>query len=287
MSNRREWRSVTLVLGLMAIAAVVTIASCGGGGGSDSNGGLCEQCGDTDGPCNVAGADVTADQTQPSFCPNRNQTGQPAGATDCHAALVCTRKVDSSQRRCFPGDPDIKGNPLDLRYECDGSRPGGTPVTTATPTTTPTPTTSSTPTPTTTSTAPTPTGVTPSPSATATPAAQAKNLDVTIPLTTNADHVTATFTVTVTYPPAAGTFGGAGAHCEDDGGDALQSNDNGSGTIVVSVPADADNPFESIDVICTFHQLAGQTLTAGDVNAHPSNGEVTLDGDITVEDATT
>jgi hypothetical protein len=266
MGDRREWRSFAVVMTLVGVVSAATIVSCGGGGGGDSNGGLCEQCGDTDGPCNVAGADIPADVTQPSFCPNRDSS---TAATTCHAELICTRKVDSGQRRCFPANP-ITGA-LDLRYECDGSRPAGTPAPTATPTETATATptnTAATPT----STGPTPTGGTPTPTATPTPAPQ--DLEVSIDVNTDADNFTSDFTITVSYPPGKGSFGGGNVACQGDNVDPTAS-DNGSGTLTLTFQGDPDG-LSSDGAICTFHQLAGQELMDGDITASPSDSALTV-----------
>lgn len=278
MDERRAWRSLAVVTMLFGIAAAVTIASCGGSGGS-SNGQLCEQCGDTDGPCDAAGADITADQTQPVFCPNRNGTGQPAGATNCHAKLVCTRKVDSSQRRCFPADPatggsDPNSGELDLRYECDGSRPGGTPA----PTTTPTPTPTATPTNTAatpTSTSATPTGPTPTsatPTATATPGGP-EDVDVTIDVSTSdSSDVPSTFAGAVTYPTTKGTFTPLDDCTADDG---LTVTDAGNGTLLLSFSSSDTSGIDTVNLSCPFHQLANQTLENADL--HPSVNPSTLE----------
>ncbi len=138
---------------LVVAVGLAVVSSCGKGGGGDgsSNGELCEQCGDTDGPCldsvQVTGADADA------LCP---AAGMP---TPCPITLTCLRKLDSAQRRCFPED-----SRLDF-FECDGSRANrrtATPTPTAT--LTPSPTLSPTPTVTVTS-----TGLTPSPALTPTP----------------------------------------------------------------------------------------------------------------------
>jgi len=268
MGNWRAWRSLAVVTCLVGAFSATTMVSCGGGGGNDSNGGLCEQCGDTDGPCNIAGADIEPGQAAfPSFCTNPQST--------CHVTLVCTRKLDSAQRRCFPAD---SAGALDLRYECDGSRPQATPVPTGTATPTGTVTESPTPTTSPTSTGPTPTGVTPTasatPATTATPGGP-QDLDVTVSLTTDADNLTDAFSLTVTYPASKGTFGGASVSCEDDAG-TVQATDNGSGTLIVSIPGDPDG-FSGTDVVCVFHQLAGQTLLDTDLTPTLSNSAVTVD----------
>jgi hypothetical protein len=132
---------------LLAVAVgLAVVSSCGkGGGDGSSNGELCDQCGDTDGPClgsvQVTGADADA------LCP---ALGTPS---PCDITLMCLRKLNSSQRRCFPED-----STLDF-FECDGSRANRR-------TATPTPTATRTATPTATATS---TGLTPSPGLTPTP----------------------------------------------------------------------------------------------------------------------
>src|SRR5437868_4030812 len=138
---------------LLAVAVgLAVVSSCGkGGGDGSSNGELCDQCGDTDGPClgsvQVTGADADA------LCPALGKS------PPCDVTLACLRKLNSAQRRCFPED-----STLDF-FECDGSRANrrtATPTSTAT--MTPTGTLSPTPTVTVTS-----TGLTPSPALTPTP----------------------------------------------------------------------------------------------------------------------
>jgi hypothetical protein len=78
--------------------------------------------------------------------------------------LACFRKIDSSQRRCFPNNGDLASQ----QFECDGSRanrstPTRTPTPTVTPLATVTPTTTG---PTPSATGPTPTGPTPTPAGT-------------------------------------------------------------------------------------------------------------------------
>jgi hypothetical protein len=122
---------------LLAVAAVTVtiVASCGGGGGGSSNGGLCEQCGATDGPCQdtafvMPGSGVR--DAQP--CPTAS--GNPNGCVKVE--LICRRKSDSAQQRCFPKSAMDPTNP-DFNFRCDGSRPGGTAVPEPTRTLTPTP----------------------------------------------------------------------------------------------------------------------------------------------------
>jgi hypothetical protein len=271
MGDWRAVRSLAAVTFLVGAFSAATMVSCGGGGGGSSNGGLCEQCGDTDGPCNIDGADLTSDQTQPAFCPN--------GANGaCHVELICTRKLDSAQRRCFPADPNTGA--LDLRYECDGSRPQATPVPTATATSTATPTESATPTISATPTGPTPTGATPTPGTSATPAATAtpaeQDISVDIDVSTNADNFTAGITVTVTYPVAKGSFGGGAIDCSSDT-DGTTQTDNGNGTLVLTIPANPDGFSETDFTSCVFHQKAGAELVDGDLVGTPSSNQITVD----------
>lgn len=277
MDERRAWRSLAVVTLLVGAFSAATIVSCGGGGGGgSSNGGLCEQCGDTDGPCNVNGVDVEPGQALPSFCTSNSSTSTP---TTCHVKLECTRKLDSAQRRCFPADPATGA--LDLRYECDGSRPAATPVQTATATPTPTPTESATPTTSPTSTGPTPTGVTPTatatpgPSATATPTGE--DVDVTVNVgTQDGSDLPSAFSGTVTYPTNKGSF--LPLDCSAD--DGLTATDNGNGTLSLSFSSSDTGGVGSVSVTCSFHQLASQTLANADL--HPSVNPNALS--ITIDD---
>jgi cysteine-rich repeat protein len=135
----RTWRQVeeygSLGLLLLVVAAVVAtvITSCGGGGGG-SNGELCDQCGvSPDGPCQ-ASAFVVPGATEPQPCPSVDSTN-PNGCVS--VPLICRRKVDSAQQRCYPEDPTT--NDLDFQFRCDGSRPGGTALPEPTQTVTPSP----------------------------------------------------------------------------------------------------------------------------------------------------
>jgi hypothetical protein len=126
-----QYRSLGLLLLLVAAVTATIVASCGGGGGS-SNGGLCEQCGvSPDGPCQTD-AFVVPGATQPEPCPSPDSTN-PNGCV--RRPLICRRKVDSAQQRCYPKGLD-RNNP-DFNFHCDGSRPGGTAL--PEPTTTPVP----------------------------------------------------------------------------------------------------------------------------------------------------
>jgi hypothetical protein len=131
-----RYRSLGLLLLLVAAVTTTIVASCGGGGGS-SNGALCQQCGSTDGPCQES-AFVVPGATQPEPCPSVDTTN-PSGCEE--VGLICRRKSDSAQQRCFPAD--AAGTDVNFQFRCDGSRPGGTlvpPVVTPTPTNvTPTP----------------------------------------------------------------------------------------------------------------------------------------------------
>lgn len=114
------------VVGAMLLAVVVgsalTVASCGSGGGNGIggiDGGLCAQCGDTDGPCQSS-VQAPADDLD-FFCP---------GATDpttCNVSLTCLRKLGGAERVCYPSDFE--------QFRCDGERaqrPTPTPIPTPT-----------------------------------------------------------------------------------------------------------------------------------------------------------
>jgi hypothetical protein len=147
MARRSEWveayRSLGVVLFVVAALAAMVISSCGGGGGSNSNGELCQQCGDTDGPC-IPSVEYTPDPSLPPPCdgqpvptcsPVPSTTtaacvpGPASTASTCTVNLICRRKSDSSQQRCFPANPNLPPDMPDVNYQwrCDGSRPGGTP----------------------------------------------------------------------------------------------------------------------------------------------------------------
>ena len=132
----QDLRSLWVLLIVVGMLAGATITSCGGSSGGDSNGALCQQCGDTDGPCQPT-FQVVPGPDQPAPC---NAEG---AANPCTIELICRRKSDSSQQRCFPKDPSSAD--VNYQYRCDGSRPGGTAVPVATPTLTPTPATTAVP----------------------------------------------------------------------------------------------------------------------------------------------
>ncbi|MCC6765181.1 MAG: hypothetical protein IT293_11000 [Deltaproteobacteria bacterium] len=266
MDDRRSLRAfLSVVLVIAAVSA--TAMSCGGGGGSggDSNGALCEQCGDSDGPCQETA--VTTGDDRPAGC-----TTDP-----CTVQLRCVRKVDSGQRRCFPQNPST--GELDFRYECDGSRPieSFAPTLTPTPTKTPTPEATLTPS----ATAPTPTGATPTttgvtPTATPTPTVP-EDADVTITITEpNGNDVPAVFSVTVTYPASKGSFiGEDGVDCDPSD---FTIQDGARGTLLLSFTGDAVLTGDSVDVDCTFHHADGAPpLTAGDLTGEAGDLLVTFD----------
>ncbi len=88
---------------------------------ADSDGGLCAQCGDApDGPCQSS-AFILPGANEPRPCPSADTTN-PAGCVE--RTLICRRKSDSAQRRCFPGNE--AGTEVDFQFRCDGSRPGAT-----------------------------------------------------------------------------------------------------------------------------------------------------------------
>jgi hypothetical protein len=132
----QEYRSLWLLLILVAGTAAALISSCGSDGGS-SNGALCEQCGDSpDGPCQPT-FELAPGPDEPPPCDDASLPNP------CTVELICRRKSDSAQRRCFPKDP--KTGDVNYQYRCDGSRPGGTAVPVITPTPTATPATTAVP----------------------------------------------------------------------------------------------------------------------------------------------
>jgi hypothetical protein len=132
----RKYRWLLLVL-FVASASATVIVSCGGGGGG-SDGGLCDQCGDTDGPC-ISPALVVPGAEEPQPCPTA-----PLTETCVERNLICRRGVDTAQQRCYP--VDAQGN-LDTRFRCKGVLPGPTlrPATVTPSPATPVPTPSKTP----------------------------------------------------------------------------------------------------------------------------------------------
>jgi hypothetical protein len=257
MRDRRELQFFAAVMLVIAAISATTVTSCGGGGDGGSNGELCDQCGDSDGPC--LDTVETSGNDRPDFC----------GATDpCTVELRCLRKIDSAQRRCFPADPVT--NALDTDYRCDGSRPNPSVAPTTTPSPTPTFTASGTPTPT----GATPTGATPTPTATATPTT-ADEASVTISIDDESGDFTSSFSVTVTYPASKGSFRLDGAtDCTTDEG--LTAQDNGSGTLTLSFPGDSTDAF-AVGADCTFHLVAGQTLEDTDVGGSVDPSALTLE----------
>lgn len=269
MGTWRETRSFLAVVAVLSIVAAATITSCGSGGGGSSNGDLCEQCGDTDGPCNAAGATVSGDD-RPAGC----------GANDpCTVQLQCVRKVDSGQRRCFPLDPTTGG--LDFSYKCDGSRPALVPTSTPVPTVTVTPSTTATPVDTgPTATGPTPSATGPTPEVTATPG-EAEDVSVDIFIAIDEDEnsdLPSSFSVNVTYPTAKGNFlpdGAIDCGALDEG---VTVQDAGTGTLVITFSGDSTD-LTSINPTCTFRQVTGQTLTNADLatSSNPSSLFVKID----------
>lgn len=249
----QELRSFALVMLLIAAVGATAVTGCGSGGG-DSNGDLCQQCGDSDGQCRDTVA-VTGSE-RPRFC----------GTTDpCTVKLHCLRKLDSAQRRCFPAD---LADAVAISYRCDGARPNPSVTPTTTPIPIPTLTASATPTPT--STGPTATGSTPTPTAspaTATPTATATPEEVAVDITIdNPDDVSASsVTASVTYPLPKGSFqkvdGTTDCPSLDDG---LTAHDDGGGTLMLRFPSNPTDAF-AISASCTFHQNAGQTLVETDL----------------------
>jgi hypothetical protein len=129
----QDYRSLWVLLIMVAVLAAGVISSCGGGGGGGSDGEICDQCGDDpDGPCIPSFTIVPGDGQPQCTRPVDPSTGT------CVVELTCRRKVDSGQRRCYPKAPG--GADVDYQFRCDGSRPGGTPGPAATETPSPAPT---------------------------------------------------------------------------------------------------------------------------------------------------
>jgi len=129
----RGYLSLGVALGLV-VAVSVAVTGCGGGGGGGSDGGLCAQCGDTDGPC-ISPVFVDRGPDAPAGPNNCNQPGD----NPCEVNVGCFRELDSAQRRCYPLVGDVASGPQ-LDFECDGKRPNpnkATPVPSATQTPTP------------------------------------------------------------------------------------------------------------------------------------------------------
>jgi hypothetical protein len=124
----REYRSLGLLLVLVAVLTAAVISSCGSGG-SNADGGLCSQCGDDpDGPCHTF-VNITPGENGVHCNSELVEDLNPDGT--CRVFLKCRRKSDSGQQRCYPVAPG-PGNPadkdVDYQVRCDGSRPGGTPI---------------------------------------------------------------------------------------------------------------------------------------------------------------
>ncbi len=116
----RAYGSLGLLLVVVAIVASVAVTSCGSGNGGKSNGALCEQCGDDpDGPCQPR-VEYTPDASLPLPC----NSPVPGSTRVCIVELICRRKSDSAQQRCYPGRPGT--GDVNYQWRCDGSRPGGT-----------------------------------------------------------------------------------------------------------------------------------------------------------------
>ena len=128
----KAWMVAALLL-LVGSIATTTMTSCGSSNGG-SDGGLCEQCGVTDGPCQAT-ALVRPGANEPEDC---SASPSPGQSPCVDRGLICRRKSDSAQQRCYPVDPNDSTNP-DFGFICDGSRPGGTAQPQPTLTTTPAP----------------------------------------------------------------------------------------------------------------------------------------------------
>jgi hypothetical protein len=125
--------------------------------------------------------------------------------------------------------------------------------------------------PTATSVTPTATGGTPEPTVTATPDdSQGDEIDVSINVETNADFLPP-FNATITYPVTTGSF--TPLDCDAD--DGLVAQDDGSGTLTLAFASNPDE-LDTASLSCVFHQLAGQTLTNGDLDASVDPTDLTI-----------
>ena len=122
-----------LLLAMSAVTATI-VASCGSGG--SSTGALCDQCGQTDGACQLSASLFPRGNDVEDARPCPTASGNPNGCVDL--PLICRRKSDSAQQRCYPQSTADPSNP-DFFFRCDGSRPGGTAQPEPTGTLTPTP----------------------------------------------------------------------------------------------------------------------------------------------------
>ncbi len=115
--NVREYRWLALVL-LLAAATATGIISCGGGSSGGTDGELCDQCGQTDGPC-ISPALIIPGANEPAPCPTA-----PLEETCVARQLICRRGVDTAQQRCYPAN--ASGTDVDSGFRCKGTRPGST-----------------------------------------------------------------------------------------------------------------------------------------------------------------
>lgn len=99
------------------LACALALVSCGGGS-DDSNGGLCDQCGESDGFCRgEAGIPpIIVTEGDDRLPCDADVPGGAQATRPCELNLTCLRKLDSAQRRCFP-------IAFDPQFRCDGSRP--------------------------------------------------------------------------------------------------------------------------------------------------------------------
>ena len=123
MVREFRWLIVALVL---ATASATLVTSCGSGSSGGTDGGLCDQCGQTDGPC-ISPARVLPGVNEP--VPNSDHPEPcptpPAAAAPCvERNLICRRGVDTAQQRCYPANAD--GTDVDPAFRCKGVRPGST-----------------------------------------------------------------------------------------------------------------------------------------------------------------
>jgi hypothetical protein len=103
----------------------------------------------------------------------------------------------------------------------------------------------------------------PVPTPTATPGASTTR---TVTFGVTASTALDGFQFTATYPTAKGSFTGTAdsVNCTTAAGGIFTKNDQDNGNLVLSV-ANTSNLTFPITITCTFDQLAGQTLAAGDL----------------------
>jgi len=115
----RRYGTWILLLAVLWIGCAMTFASCGSDGSSD--GSLCSQCGTTDGSC-ISPHFVTDQSPDSEKLLCNVAAGDETFGPPCSVALLCLRKLDSAQRRCFPAT-ETDATVAAAAFQCDGSRP--------------------------------------------------------------------------------------------------------------------------------------------------------------------